>query len=278
MSLSVNVSGLGFRYGEAPVLRGFSQRFEAGCLTAVLGQNGCGKSTLLGNLLGYLRPEAGRVVYEAPGSGEAAALGRDRGRRQELSRLVGFVPQKTEGFSSFKVFDAVQMGRLPYLKSRWSGFGKEDRRLTEEILELLDLSAFGERALGSLSGGERQKVMLARCLVQDTPVVLLDEATASMDMRHTVEIMETLKERIAEKGLTVIAVMHDLNLAARYGDRLCFMKEGKMLCSGKPGEVMTEENLKAAYGFAIGVRTDERGIPFVLPGRGRPSEGGARGA
>ncbi|MDC7241518.1 MAG: ABC transporter ATP-binding protein [Spirochaetales bacterium] len=198
MSIFVHIKDIHFSYGRTPVLEGLSYTFKAGEMTAVLGHNGCGKSTLMKNIMGYLLPSSGVIDLASEGK-SINSIGNSIRNRKELSRLVSFVPQRAGSFAASTVFDTVRMGRLPYLKNRWNGFTEEDRSKTVEVLRLLNLESFSERLLGCLSGGEQQKVLLARCLVQETPVIILDEATASMDIHHKVDIMETLKKRNKKK-------------------------------------------------------------------------------
>ncbi len=268
--IHVHVQNLSFRYGKNEVIHRLSQTFEAGRITGILGHNGSGKSTLVKNILGFLHPREGQVSFldEEGKNVEDHDLSGHKGKGGlKRSRIVSLVPQRPGDFSAQRVFDLVQMGRLPYLKDRWAGFTEEDRKITEHVLEILGLSSFSERMLGSLSGGEQQKIMLARCLVQDTPVILLDEATASLDMHHKVEIMEMLRRDVQQTGLTVIAVMHDLNLAAQFCDTLVLMKQGRIRAWGSPLEVMVPEHLGFVYDMPVRVFLDERNVPFVLPGR-----------
>lgn len=274
MNYAVSVENLTFNYESQEVLSRISQNFTAGKMTGILGHNGCGKSTLIKNMLGYLRPKSGQVQFirKDKNSGNSFPARKGKTVWPGLSRVVSFVPQKSGIPSSVSVFDVVLMGRLPHVENRWTGFSAEDHRKTEEVLELLNLSYLKERSMASLSGGEQQKVVLARCLVQETPVILLDEPTSNLDMNHTVEIMDRLSERVEKTGLTVVTVLHDLNLAARYCDQLVLMHKGKICFSGNPTEVMTPKNLEHVYRIPVKVRLDEDGTPFVLPGRVKKRE------
>ena len=259
MSVSVQVADLQFSYGERKVLQGVCHRFHPGSITGLLGPNGCGKSTLIKNLLGFLKPSGGTISFF--NEDKELSIGRDR------SRVVSLVPQRLSEMGSETVFDSVLMGRLPYIQSRWVGFSSKDRQRTELILQRLQLESFSQRLVGNLSGGEQQKVMLARCLVQETPIILLDEATANLDLQHKVSIMETIQSHVERTGATVIAVMHDLNLAAQYCSSLVFLKDGQSWCSGCPIETMTPKTLEEIYSISTTVHQDEQGLPFVLPGR-----------
>lgn len=274
MNYAVSVENLTFSYESQEVLSRISQNFTAGEMTGILGHNGCGKSTLIKNMLGYLRPESGQVRFISRDKDSKGSFSARQGKTiwPKLSRVVSFVPQKAGIPSSISAFDVVLMGRLPHVSNRWTGFSVEDHRKTEEVLELLNLSDLKERSMACLSGGEQQKIVLARCLVQETPVILLDEPTANLDMNHTVEIMDRLSERVEETGLTVVTVLHDLNLAARYCDRLVLMSQGEICFSGSPSEVMTPEKLEHVYRIPVEVLLDKDGTPFVLPGRVKKRE------
>lgn len=274
MSYTVSVENLTFCYESQEVLTHVSQNFTSGEMTGILGHNGCGKSTLIKNMLGYLRPKSGQVRFIQRDSDKDSSFSVRQGKTvwPNLSRVVSFVPQKAGMSSSVSAFDVVLMGRLPHVENRWTGFSVDDHRKTDEMLELLNLSDLKERSMSCLSGGEQQKVLLARCLVQETPVILLDEPTSNLDMNHTVEIMDRLRERVEETGLTVVTVLHDLNLSARYCDRLVLMRQGEICFSGSPEEVMTSETLEHVYRIPVQVRLDEDGTPFVLPGRGKKRE------
>lgn len=263
MSVGIEVRDLSFSYGgteSAPLqIKNFSYSFEAGKVTGVLGHNGCGKSTLIKNILGYLKPLQGEILFADQKSSDLTL--------KEKSRLVSLVPQKLESAQLISVIELVKMGRLPYLENRWTGFSKKDRDLAMSVLKSLRLDHFADKSFAQLSGGEQQKIIIARSLVQETPIVLLDEATANLDMNHSVEIMSMIRSRVQETGMTAIAVMHDLNMAAQYCDNLVLMAQGEILCSGSPQEVLQSQYLKKAYGIALEVHHDAKGVPFILPGR-----------
>ncbi|MDC7222187.1 MAG: ABC transporter ATP-binding protein [Spirochaetales bacterium] len=257
MSLSVTVSELNFSYGTTPILSRISHRFPAGKITGIVGHNGCGKSTLIKNILGYLKPEQGQISF-----GDDHSLS-----QHQISKIAGFVPQEIPAGLNTPAYDLILMGRLPHVTSRWAGFSRDDHKRVKRVIEQLGLTRMARKSVGHLSGGERQKILMGRALVQDTPVILLDEATANLDIHHTMEIMELIGELSRKQGVTVITVLHDLNLAAAYCDELLLMRKGQVCRTGTPAEVITGENLEKAYGAALPVRRDERGTPFILPGR-----------
>ncbi|MDR0379401.1 MAG: ABC transporter ATP-binding protein [Candidatus Accumulibacter sp.] len=245
---------LSFAYHERETLRGVDLRFNAGELTGLLGPNGCGKSTLLKNLLGFLQPQSGRVVHVSAG---------------ERSRSLAYVPQQSGLSTALTVREVVLMGRLPWLRDRWAGYDEEDRRKTERLIESLGLGPLAERSVLHLSGGELQKTLIARALVQEGDILLLDEATSGLDINHCIEIMELMRRKAHEEGKTVIAALHDLNLAAQFCDRIVLLKKGQVQFDGPPREALTGERVEAVYGLRVTVMRDEAGTPIVLPRRPR---------
>jgi iron complex transport system ATP-binding protein len=240
-----------FSYYERPILRDISLSLRRGEFLGLLGPNGSGKSTFLKNLLGYLKPSQGRIVF----AGEPG------------KPCIAFVPQSTGLAAAMTVRDVVLMGRLPYLKDRWAGYRREDHERVTEILSTLGLLPLADRNMLNLSGGELQKTLIARCLVQEGDILLLDEATSGLDLNHTIEIMELMKKKTSEDAKTVVAVLHDLNLASQYCDRIVMLKNGAVYCAGTPGTVLTEEVLDAVYGIRAVIQRDEYGNPFVVPRR-----------
>jgi iron complex transport system ATP-binding protein len=250
-----------FSYGGDPILIGLSLDVYGGEILGVLGPNGSGKTTLLKNLLLYLKPKNGSITYYNGSSGELSEAELTSGAIAKLSSLV---PQRSGGGGSLTVFEMVMLGRLPHLKSRWSGFSDLDHEMVEGVMEWLGILRFRDRPCLNLSGGEFQKVLLARALAQDTEILFLDEATANLDMHHAVEIMDLVRDR-AGRGKTVIAVMHDLNLAAAYCDRVLLMKKGTVHYQGTPKQVYSPEVIRDIFGMDLYLSEDEEGVPFVLP-------------
>ncbi|MDR3192018.1 MAG: ABC transporter ATP-binding protein [Treponema sp.] len=263
--MSLNVCGISFAYHERLILNDISLSLKAGEFLGFLGPNGSGKSTFLKNLLGFLKPSRGRIVFSGTGAVPT---------RTERSRYLAFAPQNSRPPASLSVRDLILMGRLPHIRDRWSGYGKEDRQKVEEILTALGIGAMAERDVMSLSGGEMQKAILGRCLVQEGDILLLDEATSGLDLNHTIEIMELMRKKADEEGKTIVAVLHDLNLASQYCDRIVLLKNGHLRYQGNPREILTEEVVEEIYGIRAAVKTDEYGRPFVLPRRAAPSEAG----
>jgi iron complex transport system ATP-binding protein len=256
--MSLEAQNISFAYRDRAVLEEISLSLAPGELLGFLGPNGSGKSTFLKNLLGFLRPSRGRIVF----SGEETEPS-----REERARRLALVPQSTGLRAALSVRDMVLMGRLPHLKDRWAGYSKRDREKTEEALAALGLTHMAERNVMSLSGGELQKATICRCLVQEGDIILLDEATSGLDLNHTIEIMELMRRKAGDEGKTIVAVLHDLNLAAQYCDRIVLLKDGRLRCQGRPAETLTAEVVEEIYGVRAVIKQDEYGRPMILPRR-----------
>ena len=257
-----------FAYGPSEVLAGVSLEIEAGEVVAVIGPNGAGKSTLLGVASGRLRPTSGSVRVDGD---DVHALE----RRGAARRIAGLGPEAPTTFP-YTVREAVALGRYPW-HGRFGRMGEADERAIDEALRALDLEALARRPVPTLSSGERQRVGLARCLAQGGEVVLLDEPTAHLDFGHRVQAVDVLARRARSRGQALLAVLHDLNLAA-LADRLVLLAQGRVLAAGAPQEVLQAALLTSAFG--AGVQVLEPGTrgppdrPVVLPRPpGRPGGG-----
>lgn len=260
----ISLSDVVVEFGETPVLDGVSLSVEEGEFLALVGPNGAGKTTLLRTCNGVLTPAAGTVTVA--GRDVAAASAR------ELGRQVATVPQETTLAFEFDVEAVVRMGRTPH-RSRLSPADSAGRAAVESALERTETAAFADRSIDSLSGGERQRVMLARALAQETPVLLLDEPTASLDINHQVRTL-ALARGLADDGKTVVAAIHDLELAARFCDTVALLSDGRILDSGRPEAVLTAERLEAAFGVRTAVGTNPvTGSPSVTPLSDAPPDG-----
>ena len=248
--LEVKSLSFAYRCGRQ-ILEDVSFSVPGGACLAVLGNNGAGKSTLLSCLAGLLRPRTGRVLVD----GEDL-LAMDAGR---AARTVALVSQFAPA-SRLTVYDMVLLGRKPYLK--WD-FTAADRALTEEALARLDLSGLALRYADRLSGGEGQKVQLARALVQQPKLLLLDEPTSSLDLRSQYEVLGLVSQLCRERGLTAVAVLHDLNLALRFCHRFLLLHGGRVYAQGD-ASVVSPRAIREVYGMEAAVRRVD-GVPVVLP-------------
>ncbi|MGL4358651.1 ABC transporter ATP-binding protein [Cetobacterium sp.] len=255
--MGIKVENLSFSYGDRAILKNLKVQIKKGKMTGILGPNGCGKSTFLKNILGYLTPNSGEIIFNGK---DTVGLS-----KKDKAKLVSLVPQKSNLMTNMSVKDFVLMGRLPHLKSSWAGYTFDDKKKVEDNLNFLGLYKFSERVAVSLSGGEFQRVLLARALTQEPEILLLDEPTSALDLNHAVELLNKVKNLSLEKSLTSVAVLHDLNLAAMFCDELIMMKDGEIKFQGTPLEVLTEENLQAVYNLKSKVIKDENGIPYIIP-------------
>lgn len=252
----ITINNLNFSYDVKKILDGINLNVTTNKLTGILGPNGCGKTTLLKNILGYLQSDFGTIEIFGKNSRNYS--------QKEKARILSLVPQKSNLTSAMEVEEFVLMGRLPHLENEWNGYTKEDREWTAKSLKELELLSFAKRIAVTLSGGEFQRVLLARAITQDTPIILLDEPTAALDLNHALELMKKLKEIIKNKGKTAVAVLHDLNLAAMFCDEIVMLKDGKVFCKGTPKDVFTVENLKEVYGFESEIIYKDN-IPYIIP-------------
>lgn len=247
---ALRVEGVSFSYPQVEVLRGVSFTLRPGEVCSVLGNNGAGKSTLLKCLLRLLKPREGAILVE----GEPLS----RLKPPELARKAGYVPQRADGYHRLTVFDAVLLGRKPHVS--W-GVETADLEAVEAILHRLGLAHLALRYTDELSGGEMQKVVIARALAQEPRILLLDEPTNNLDLRNQTEVMEILRAEARSGGICVLVAIHDLNLALRYSDRFIVLKDGAVLRWGGP-EVIDPETIREAYG--VEARVERFGDRFLV--------------
>lgn len=236
--MDITVDNLTFGYNREEVLKEISCQFRAGFFYAIIGPNGSGKSTFIRLLNRLLKPRGGLV--------QVGDVSLEKYSRRELARMMGYVPQSGNNLGTATVFDTVLLGRRPYLS--WSP-GREDREKAEQILQDFSIEHLALRLTSELSGGELQRVNIARALVQEPRILVLDEPTSSLDLKHQVEVMKLLRD-ISHRGITVIIAIHDLNLALRYADNFMLLKNGEIISMGGH-EVITEKNLKTLYDVEI---------------------------
>jgi len=235
------------------ILSGVGLDVRDGGWLAVIGANGAGKSTLLRALAGVLPHEGEVLVDDAPVR---------RLRPRERARLLAYAPQSPALPVDMTVFDYALLGRTPYIPYLGRE-GRRDREVTASVLERLDLSSFAARPLGRLSGGERQRVVLARALVQQAPVLLLDEPTTALDLGHQQQVLELVDRLRLADGLTVITTLHDLSLAGQYADSMMLLSGGRVAASGSPAEVLTGELIGEHFEARVRVATGPGGRPEV---------------
>jgi len=248
-------------YNHHPILRDMNLKVSPGELVGLIGPNGCGKSTLIKAFSHIINPMSGRILVD----GRVISVI----PRRELARLVGVVPQIPLLPSTFSAFEIVLMGRNPHL-GLFQSEGPRDWNLALQAMQKTATQSLADRRVNELSGGEIQCLLIARALVQETKAILLDEPTANLDIGRQVEILDLMKDLCRTQNLTVLAALHDLNLAAQYCDRLVLIHDGRIHAEGKPSEVITNKNIKQVYGAENCVYTHPvNGLPIVLVGAAR---------
>jgi iron complex transport system ATP-binding protein len=242
-------------YGQQPVLRDLSIAVPEGAFFIIIGPNSSGKTTLLRTMAGAVKPQQGQVELWGTPIGHFS--------KKALARLVAVVPQRVATDIPFTVQEVVLMGRSPHVG--WLDLEKpRDLELAAEAMAFTNVSHLAQRPLPQLSGGELQRVIIARAICQQSRLILLDEPTAALDPAHQVSIMDLMAQLQQERGLTVVMVSHDLNLAAMYAEQLLLLKEGKAVQAGPPAEVLTYEQLERAYGCPMLVDENPLGrVPRV---------------
>ncbi len=256
MTASLELADVTVSYGRAEVVRGVSATIGEGEWVGLIGPNGAGKTSLLRAVAGLV-PFAGSIEVDGhPVMGS---------HRRELARRLALVPQSPRTPSELTVAEYVLLGRTPYI-GYLATEARSDREAATTALAQLGLAGFAERRLGSLSGGELQRVVLARALAQDAPLLLLDEPTSALDLGRQQQVLELVDQLRRDHGLTVVAAMHDLSLAGQFADRLLLLDGGRLVADGAPAEVLSEGTIGALYAADVRV-VHEDGAVFVLPRR-----------
>ena len=250
----VEVRDLTVSFGDVPVVAGVDLRVERGELVGLVGPNGAGKTTVIRAIKGTLAPDSGAVRLDGDSAADLSA--------REAGRRVAGVPQETSLAFDFRVRHVVEMGRTPHL-GRFDGHGADDDRAVREAMDAAGVARFADRSIAEVSGGERQRVLLARALAQGTPALLLDEPTASLDANHAVRTLELVRD-LVDDGRGALAAIHDLDMAARYCDRIVVLANGGVRAAGPPGEVLTADALRTAFDAEAFVgRNPATGTPAV---------------
>lgn len=225
-------------YGDEYILKNINGNFSEGGFYGILGPNGSGKTSLIRHILKFLNVNEGFIYLNDRNINDYS--------RKELACRISFVPQNVNIDIDFSVYDIVAMGRNPYIK-KFKDLSKEDKEIIDYALEITNCTSIKERKFSYLSGGESQRVLVARAIAQDTKYIILDEPISHLDIKHQVELMETLKKLNKDENKTIIAILHDLNLCAEYCEKVFLMKNGEIFAEGSVEDVMTKENLKAVY-------------------------------
>lgn len=254
---ALHVKDVSVGYGERTVLDTLNVDIKRGAVTSIVGPNGCGKSTLLRTMSRLLNPTKGEIVLDGKSIHDIPT--------RKLATQLGLLPQTPIAPDGIVVADLVGRGRTPHqgILGRWS---QQDYDIVAEALETTGISDLAERSIDELSGGQRQRVWIAMALAQRTDTLLLDEPTTYLDVKHQLDVLDLLTELNRDRGTTIVMVLHDLNLAARYSDELVAVSGGKVFAHGHPREVITKENVKSVFGIDSVIITDPvSDQPAVMP-------------
>jgi len=251
--MKLKVKDLEFSYAHVPVLKDIRIELAESEMLGVVGPNGAGKSTLIRCIDRILKPQHGTILLDERDIKDMHLM--------DLARKIGYIPQSSSQIFPATVFDTVLMGRRPHLGWRSS---EKDTEKVLETLQMLNIEDLAMQDINELSGGQQQKVFIARALTQEPDVLLLDEPTSNLDIRHQLEVMDIIKNIVRERGISAIMAIHDLNLASRYADRIVMMNGGEIFDAGDAASVLTPENIKRVYGVEAEVNNNH-GRPYIVP-------------
>lgn len=243
----IDIKQLSCGYGGTTVLSGLNLKLKENEFTVLIGPNGAGKSTLLHAIMGFVPLYDGDIIIDGTPQKKL--------RRSKMASLIAFVPQETHFLFDYSVEDIVLMGRYPMLQlmQSWSA---SDHQAVQEILASMELASLKDRNFNSLSGGEKQRVLIARALAQNTKYIFLDETLSQLDINHQVEIMQMLADINKKHGIGILLISHNLNLAANYAQRIVLLKSGSVLADGNVDKVLEAETLKQLFGMHLQVVTN----------------------
>ena len=253
----INIEKLNYSYGKKEVLKELSLDIDENKLTGIIGPNGCGKSTLAKNIIKYINGKFKSFKIMDTDIRELT--------HKKIAQLISYIPQKSIIIPNISVFDYVLLGRFPLLKNSWDNYSEQDYEIVEKNINLLNIRELKDRNIETLSGGELQKALLARALAQEAKILLLDEPTSALDLNNAVEFMKILKNISIKKNISVIIIIHDLNLASLFCDSLIILKDGRFIEKGSPKEVINEENIKSVYNLDCKVCYNENDKPYIIP-------------
>lgn len=254
---TLTAEGVTLAYGDRTVIEGLDLQVAPGKITSIVGANGCGKSTLLRSLARLLSPASGQIVLDGKSVHSRPT--------KEVARVLGLLPQSPIAPEGIAVADLVGRGRHPHQKvlARWTA---HDYEVVADALEATGITDLADRSVDELSGGQRQRVWIAMALAQETDILLLDEPTTFLDVAHQVEVLDLLTDLSVSRGTTIVMVLHDLNLAARYSDELVAMRGGQVHALGAPDDILTHTLVEEVFGMANQITTDPvSGKPMVTP-------------
>ncbi|MCU0851862.1 MAG: heme ABC transporter ATP-binding protein [Thermoplasmata archaeon] len=256
--MKLAVRNLSYSFGEKRVLRNVELEVDSGEFLGLMGPNGSGKTTLLRCVMNYLRSDPGSILIDGRPIQEMPP--------EDLAKTFAVVPQSSSTDFTFSAYDIVMMGRIPHRSNRLAGASKKDADAVQSAMERTDTWKFAGRPFFALSGGERQRVVIARAIAQSPKALLLDEPTVYLDINGQLEVMDLIRSLNKKEGITVISVLHDVNMAARYCDRIALLSNGWLEAIGPPAEVLRPETIQSVYGVDVVVRKDPfTNAVYVMP-------------
>ena len=256
-NLTIKELGWQPQINQSPILNDVTTNFKVGGFYGIMGPNGSGKTSFIRHILRFLEAKEGAIYLNQEKL--------EHYPRKRLATHISFVPQNVNMEVDFTAYEVIAMGRMPY-QSRFKDYSKVDNEKIEHAIAITKCEALRDKAFSYLSGGEAQRVLVARAIAQDTPYLVLDEPISHLDIRYQVELMETLKYLNEKEGKTIIAILHDLNLSAAYCKEIVLMKEGTIFAQGEVDEVLTKPNLQAVYGMGFEIyEADHRKQRFYIP-------------
>jgi iron complex transport system ATP-binding protein len=251
--MRLKVKGIEFSYGSIPILKDVCMELERSEMLAIVGPNGVGKSTLIRCIDMILTPNKGKILLDGQ---ELKKM-----NRIDVAKKIGYVSQNASQSFPATVYDTILIGRRPHLGWRSSS---DDNEKILDVLELLGIEDLAMNDFNDLSGGQQQKVMIARALAQEAEILLFDEPTSNLDIRHQLEVMEIVENLILERGMSAIMAVHDLNLGSRYANKMIMMYNGGIYRAGDPSSVLTVDNIKNVYGVEVELNNRD-GRPYIIP-------------
>lgn len=255
--LLINIESLNWKYGNTNVLKNIDLEFHSNKIYGLIGPNGSGKTTLLRNITRSLNTPSNTVFFKNKDLNDYST--------KELSRMISYVPQSTDIEFEFSVMDIVMMGRSPHLR-RFQSESKSDIDIVENAMKLTNVTHLKFKNISEVSGGERQRVIIARALAQQTELIILDEPVSQLDIHHQVEILDILKNLVSKKDITVILSLHDLNIASEYCDELVLMNSGEVFKVGDVETIITSDNINEVYGLpTLVIENPLSQKPHVIP-------------
>jgi|Deesub1362B_J571_1020462.scaffolds.fasta_scaffold00027_135 iron complex transport system ATP-binding protein len=250
--VELGVRDVSFGYGSEVVIKNVTLNAFPGKMVAIIGPNGSGKTTLLKLLANIIKPSTGKIMFDG--------VDIRRMDKDEITKIVSYSPQENVIPGILTVYEVVLLGRIPYLSWRIS---RDDLEITKNVLEELGLEIYARKYANQLSGGERQMILIAQALVREPKLLLLDEPVSNLDIRNQLEILDLIKRITRQKEITTITVLHDLNLAARYADKLVVLNRGSIYTCGEPEAVLTPDMLSSVYGVEAKINRNNRFVQII---------------